>query len=152
VWSGAMHSVSSAWPSTQHQMGVAWNYALCCISLAFYSSSDGCGLGAMQSFASAWIAAHQQRILLGIEQCTLICQYGPLLSIRWWLGWTEQPNYNCGLDLCSVLHQPSYLFSIWRCWGLETMQSDASFCYSALDDGCGIELIHSVASAWNLFA
>jgi hypothetical protein len=99
---GAMHSVASAWTSTQHQMGVAWNCAFCCISLAFYSASDGCGLelctllyqsglllsirwvwpGAMHSVASAWISAPPQRILLGLEQCTLMCQYGPLLSIR----------------------------------------------------------------------
>ncbi len=36
LWPGTLHSVASACPSTQHQMGVAWNYALCCISLAFY--------------------------------------------------------------------------------------------------------------------
>jgi hypothetical protein len=39
---------------------VAWSYALCFISLAFYSASDGCGL----------------------ELCTLLHQPGFLLIIR----------------------------------------------------------------------
>ncbi len=120
VWSGTVHSLALAWHSTQHQMGVAWNYALCCISLAFYSASDGCGL----------------------ELCTLLHQPGILLSIRWvWSGtvhslasaWTPTPHQmgvawncalccislafysaseGCGLELCTLLHQPGILLSI----------------------------------------
>jgi hypothetical protein len=117
-------------------MDVAWNYALCCISLAFYSASDECGL----------------------ELCTMLHQPGLLLSTRWvWPG-----------TICTMLHQPGLLLSIRMGvdWSYVLCYISLAF-YSALD-GLGLELftflyqpglllsirrvwygtMHSVASAW----
>jgi hypothetical protein len=112
-WPGAMHSASSAWPSTQHQIGVAWSYALCFISLAFYSASDGCGL----------------------ELCTLLHQPGPSTQHQMGVAWSYalcfislafySASDGCGPELCTMLHQPDLLLSIRWVWP-ETMHYVAS--------------------------